>query len=196
MTGMTAQAVGSGVGKEVRAVLLRALIVSAVAGIGLVVLQWPIRELGVTLLGGSAEVQAATRTYFDWRIYCSPFTLINYAILGWLLGLGRAGTGLLVQTVLNVVNIVLSILCVMGFGWGIAGVTFVTFLAQVVTAMVGRMVVWRSFANTTMPSLQRIFSRGRIARMFGLNQDIMIRSFTCSSCSSPSSPRTARHRAT
>ena len=116
-TGMTAQATGSGDHKEVRAVLLRALIVALIAGLGMIALQWPIREIGIALLGGSDEVQAATRTYFTWRIHSAPFALANYAVLGWLLGQGRAGTGLLLQTFLNGVNIVLSIAFVMGFGW-------------------------------------------------------------------------------
>lgn len=177
-TGMTAQATGSGEEREVRAVLLRALIVAVAAGLAMIALQWPIREIGIALLGGSDEVQAATRTYFTWRIHSAPFALANYALLGWLLGLGRAGTGLFLQTFLNGVNIVLSILFVMGLGWGVAGVALSTLIAEASTTLLGCLIIWRAFAGRRPPSLRRIFNARRFARMLSVNRDIMIRSLT------------------
>ncbi len=177
-TGMTAQAMGANDGKELRAILLRALIVAFAAGLALFALQWPILEIGIFLLGGSDEVQAATRTYFSWRILGTPFTLANYAILGWYLGLGRAGMGLVLQSVLNGANVALSILFVMGLGWGVGGVAIGTVIAQAATTLLGLMLVWRHFRGARLPSRQRIFNRQRFAKMLGVNRDIMIRSFT------------------
>ncbi|WP_321499053.1 MATE family efflux transporter [Breoghania sp.] len=177
-TGLTAQATGSGDGKEVRAIPLRALIIAFAAGLAMFALQWPIIEIGLYLLGGSDEVQAATRSYFSWRILGTPFALANYAILGWFLGLGRAGLGLALQSVLNGANIVLSILFVMGLGWGVSGVAIGTVIAETSTTIVGLVLVWQHFKGARLPSLQRIFNRHRFARMLGVNRDIMIRSFT------------------
>ena len=88
-TGLTAQALGAGDRDELAAGLGRALLIAAAAGAGLILLQWPIREIAFTLLGASHEVEQLARGYFDVRIWAAPATLANYALLGWFIGLGR-----------------------------------------------------------------------------------------------------------
>ena len=68
------------------------------------------------LIGGSEAVQAATRDYWHIRVFSAPLALLNYVILGWLIGIGRAGFGLALQIVLNGVNIALSI-CLVHRPW-------------------------------------------------------------------------------
>ncbi len=48
--------------------------------------------------------------YVQIRLLGAPFLLINYAILGYVLGRGEGSLALGLQMVLNVTNIVLSIL--------------------------------------------------------------------------------------
>src|SRR6185312_16273201 len=88
-TGLTAQAFGAADNDELAAGLGRALLIAAVAGVGLILLQWPIREGAFALVGASPEVERVARGYFNVRIWSGPATLANYALLGWLLGLGR-----------------------------------------------------------------------------------------------------------
>lgn len=177
-TGLTAQAYGAGEAKEIKATLLRALMIALAMGLVLIALQLPLIELGLTFLGGSDAVQEATSSYFRIRIYSAPFALANYAILGWLLGMGRAGAGLLIQTFLNGVNIILSIVFVMGLGWGISGVALATVISEMATLVLGGVFLWRGFATGPMPSLARIFNRTRFRKMVAINRDIMIRSFS------------------
>src|SRR5690606_20663388 len=121
-TGMTAQAAGAGDADEIRAGLGRALLMAGAAGIALIALQWPIREAVFAFLEGSAGVEALARDYFDIRIWSAPATLANYALLGWFIGLGRTDIGLVLQFVLNLTNIALDALFVLGFGWDVRGV--------------------------------------------------------------------------
>jgi Na+-driven multidrug efflux pump len=93
-TGLVAQAVGAGDRAEASAWLARALLLALAIGAVVVVLREPIADLGLRLIGGSASVQAATRDYWHVRALATPFALANYVILGWLIGLGRAGLGL------------------------------------------------------------------------------------------------------
>ena len=53
---------------------------------------------------------AGDRTYVFVRMFSAPFALLNYAILGYVLGRGRGGRALLLQLLLNGINIALSIL--------------------------------------------------------------------------------------
>src|SRR3569833_3552861 len=116
-TGRTAQASGASDNDELAAGLARALLIAATAGLGLILLQWPIRECAFALVGASPEVEQLARGYFDVRIWSGPATLANYALLGWFIGLGRANIGLILQLVLNLTNMALDAAFVLGFGW-------------------------------------------------------------------------------
>ena len=78
-------------------------------------------------IGGSTAVKASTADYWNVRVLATPFALANYVVLGWLIGLGRAGYGLLLQMVLNGLNIGLSFYFVHALGLGVAGVGWASF---------------------------------------------------------------------
>lgn len=177
-TGLTAQAYGANDEIEIKATFVRAMIIAIVAGLAVILLQAPFLALGLKFLGGSADVQEATSRYFAIRIYSAPFLLANYAILGWFLGLGRATTGLLLQLFLNGLNIGLSILFVMGWGWSIEGVALATVLSEIAATIFGLGVVLFSVRGTPWPKLQVVADKRLLLRMMAVNRDIMIRSFS------------------
>jgi MATE family multidrug resistance protein len=175
-TGLTAQALGAADKDELASGLARALLIAITAGAGLVLLQWPIREGALALLGASPEVQRLAGDYFDVRIWAAPASLANYALLGWFIGLGRTDVGLVLQLVLNLTNLVLNLTFVLGLGWGVRGVAFGTALAEFVAACVGLAVATRHLRRIgSQWSLQRIFEPARIRRALLVNRDIMIR---------------------
>lgn len=177
-TGLTAQALGANDQSEIKATLLRAMAIATIAGLAVITLQVPLMEIGLRFLGGSPDVQSATTRYFDIRILSAPFLLANYAILGWFLGLGRAGTGLLLQLALNGLNIVLSIFFVIGLSWSIEGVALATVISEVVATLVGLGLILHTVKGTGWPSLAVVLNRHLVLRMVAVNRDIMIRSFT------------------
>jgi len=176
-TGLVAQAVGAGDRREASAWLGRALILAALIGLAVVLLRGPIAALALGLIGGSEAVQAATREYWHVRALATPFALANYVILGWLIGLGRAGIGLLLQTLLNGVNVVLSLVFVHSLGMGVSGVGWASFAAEAATAAAGLLVVLRLTGGADWPRLAHILERVAFLRMIVVNRDIMIRSF-------------------
>ncbi len=142
-TGLVAQAVGAEDRREIDAWLFRFLALAVGFGLVILALQGPIAEIVLRLIGGSETVRTATRAYWHVRVLATPFALANYVILGWLIGLGRAGYGLALQTVLNGINVFLSILFVSGLGLGVAGVGWASFAAEAATLALGLMVVLR-----------------------------------------------------
>ncbi|SDB52680.1 MATE family efflux transporter [Bauldia litoralis] len=176
-TGLTAQAHGAQDRTEVDASFFRALIVAVAIGFAVLALKDVILEVALSLIGGSEAVQAATRTYYGIRVLATPFALINYVILGWLIGLNRAGLALVLQTVLNGVNIGLSLYLVLGLDYGVAGVGWASFAAEAVTAAVGFFIAFGLIERMRMPHRGVILDRGALIRMIAVNRDIMIRSF-------------------
>jgi MATE family multidrug resistance protein len=176
-TGLTAQALGARDEPELISVLGRALLIAVAAGLGLILLQWPIREIAFYLLEGSPEVEALARDYFDIRIWAAPVTLANYALLGWFIGLGRTGTGLFLQLVLNLTNMALDALFVLRFGWAVEGVALGTLLAEMVATVVGLWVASRYEGGLEgLVNWDRLLIRDRIVRTLSVSGDIMIRS--------------------
>ena len=93
--GLTAQAVGSGEVAEERATVVRALILALALGLAVIALQAPIAWIAFAALDASPAVTEAARAYFDIRIWSAPFALVNYVVLGAVIGHGRTDIGLL-----------------------------------------------------------------------------------------------------
>lgn len=176
-TGLAAQAVGSGNEKEKQAILLRAFLLAAVFGLATIALSPLLLKAGLWLMEPGAAVGNAMETYFLIRVWSTPFALINYAILGWLIGLGRSGLGLALQTLLNGTNIVFSIALGLWLGYGIAGVAWATVAAETITTAIGLVICQTQMNRKIRPSRQRILDPRALKRLVNLNSDIMIRSF-------------------
>lgn len=176
-TGLTAQALGARDDDELLACLGRSLLIALAVGIGLIVLQWPIREAAFALLDGGPQVEPLARDYFDIRIWAAPATLANYALLGWFIGLGRTDIGLVLQLVLNLTNMALDVVFVIGFGWGVSGVALGTLAAELVAAGVGLLIASYFVRDRSGRwSLDRVLRGDRLQRTIAVNRDIMIRS--------------------
>lgn len=176
-TGITAQGLGAGDRRLVAVTFLRALTLALAIGLVIVLLRAPLRDLGLMAVAPSRAVAAATARYFDIRVLAAPLTLTNYVILGWMLGLGRAGAGLFLQSLLNGVNVALSVILGLGLGWGLEGAAWGTVIAETVAAMAGGLLVWRVGRGGFRPALAHVFERAGFGRMLAVNRDIMIRSF-------------------
>lgn len=174
-TGLTAQAIGRRDPAESDRVLARALMLAAVLGTALVLCQKPIGTVAAALAGGSPAVTAALLRYFSIRIFAAPFTLANYAILGSVLGRGRAGWGLALQAGINLLNVALTVALVGGFGLGIAGAAFATLGAEAGGVLLGLAALIRLGARPWTVERAALIQRQALWRMLAVNRDVMLR---------------------
>jgi len=172
---LTAQALGAGDAAEQRAVLARALLIAGAIGFALVVLQAPLASLIYGALGGSPAVRAAAETYFFIRVWSAPFALGNYVMLGWLVGLARAGTALALQIAINSLNIAATVFLVLGLDLGIAGAAIASVLAETAGLFAGLVIALRLLGGSFRTPAAIVLDRIRIMRMLAINRDIMIR---------------------
>ncbi|MGI9405339.1 MAG: MATE family efflux transporter [Hyphomicrobiaceae bacterium] len=173
---LPAQTDGEDDQKTVGATLVQALIVAAIAGVALIALHRPIGAIALHVLQGSAAVEEAAGTYLNIRIWSAPAALLNFVMLGWLIGLRRTKLAFLLQLLINGLNIVFDFVLVMGFGFEIEGVAYGTLAAEMIAVGVGLWIVRRELVRRgEMPDRADILDRRKLARVFSVNRDIMIR---------------------
>ncbi len=176
-TGLTAQALGANDATEIRASLGRAVLIALAIGTCLIALQWPIRALAFALLEGSATVEGLARDYYNIRIWAAPATLINYALLGWFIGLGRARMALALQLVLNLTNMALDAWFVLVLDMSVRGVALGTLMAEVIAAIVGLVIAAQHLRRLGGQwDCGRLTATDRLRRTLAVNGDIMVRS--------------------
>jgi MATE family multidrug resistance protein len=173
--GLTAQALGAGDKQEVRAVLMRSLVLAVGIGLAIIVLQRAIAAIAFAGLGASPEVTEAARIYYDIRIWSAPFAFATYAILGALIGRGRTDLGLSLQIAINLGNIALNVLLVYSFGLGIFGSGLGTLIAEIGGTAAGLAIIfWLDARFYDVPRVL-LFAREKLRRLTAINIDIMIR---------------------
>ncbi len=175
-SGLSAQATGAGDAREVAAVIWRSLAIAIVIGLGLILLSPLLKPLAISLMGGSADVQAAATTYFSYRIWAAPAALANFAILGWFIGQGRTSVALITQLALNVTNMAMSALLVLYFDFNIAGVGMAVLIAEYAAVAIGLVFVFRRLKQLQQPfDRAYIFDPAKIRALITANADMMIR---------------------
>ena len=153
-TGLTAQAWGGGCETEVCANFFRALLIAAVLGVTIILIQKPIGGLAFTLLEASVEGENYGRTYFYIRIWGAPAALANFVIIGWFIGIQNARVPLGLQVFLNGLNIILDVIFVLILDWGVEGVALATVIAEFSGMGLGLLFVWYNLSKEGISSLQ------------------------------------------
>ncbi|MFN3233240.1 MAG: MATE family efflux transporter [Alphaproteobacteria bacterium] len=177
-TGFAAQSLGTEDKAALGLSFARAALLGLAMAFGVMLLQAPIAALAFSVLEGSDQALGAGKDYFDIRIWGAPAALVNFAIIGWMIGVQRTGDALIVQLVMNVLNAALNVLFVIEFGWGIEGIALGTVIAEYTAVALGLFLVRRRFRQlgATVPRSKLLEPAG-LSRLLSVNGDIFVRTF-------------------
>ncbi|WP_026878962.1 MATE family efflux transporter [Ignatzschineria larvae DSM 13226] len=129
-TGFTAQAVGQENGNHIRQILLQGLLLALLfAGI-LLLFASPITTLAFHLMQLSPALLDNASQFLNIRLFGLPAALLNFALIGWFLGMQNARVPLYILLATNISNILFSLLFVLHFEMGITGVAKAAVLAE------------------------------------------------------------------
>ncbi|MCS0495463.1 MATE family efflux transporter [Ancylobacter sp. MQZ15Z-1] len=173
--GLTAQALGRGEVVELRAVLVRALIIAAAIGLVLIALQFPIGHAAFSLMGASEGVHAAAALYFSIRIFSAPFAIANFALLGWFVGVARTDIGLGLQFLIAAVNALATAALVLHWDFGVAGAALANVLAETAGTLAGLVAAARLVGRDWRVPWRAVLDRARLVETVAVNSDIMVR---------------------
>jgi putative MATE family efflux protein len=146
-----------GAGRDADAAALgpQALWLALAAGIALAAVVSALAGPLVHALGGEGHVADMSARYLRIASLGVPMALVALAGQGWLRGMSDLRTPLIIVAAANVANVVLELLFVYGFDWGLDGSAWGTVLAQLGMGIAFATVLLRVFA---LPDLARIRS--------------------------------------
>lgn len=127
-TGLASQSAGAG--DNALVVLARAGMLALAIGLGLILVSAPLRELGLTLLGGNDNIQALARQYIDIRILGAPAALANFALIGFSIGLHNTRVPLVMTVTMHSTNAGLDFLLVPVMGLDVEGVALASLASE------------------------------------------------------------------
>ncbi len=167
--GLTAQAYGRSDMGGASATLTRALRISLLSGVALILLQWAVVWLAFLLVECSPEVQELATRYFRIRIFAAPATLSLFAFKGWFIGMQDSVRPMTCDLLVNGMNIVASTALAFG-GMGFSGIALGTVIAQWIGFIYAALAVKFRYGN--------IFKeKGTVPEgdFFALNRDLILR---------------------
>ncbi|KDN30183.1 damage-inducible protein F [Vibrio fortis] len=175
-TGQSAIALGRNSHLEQASSLFRPFVLALCVGLIFIALQSLIWKGAEWIISPDAAVGENAKIYFDIMIYGAPFVLLNYTIIGWLMGQAKAKETLFTQVFGNVLNIVLDIVFVLYFDMGIAGVAVATLIAQVTTFAIGVGFVLKTCKFSLFEHLSTAkMSKKDLKVIMSSNMDLLLR---------------------
>lgn len=175
-SGFTAQAWGRRDLQETIMVFSRAAFIAIALSLLLLIFQRPIEWLSFLLLNGEKEVEVLATSYFRIRIWASPATLGQFALLGFFLGMQNARLPMIVLVSSNVINILFNLLFVMEFGMGSDGVALGTVIAQYSGLLIGIFFLRKYFSRLfRYISVEATLNWIKLKNFLNVNKDIFIR---------------------
>lgn len=175
--GLVAQAYGRDNTVDIGRICIRALLLGCVFAMALLILQVPLLSLGLAAMQDNPQWQELTAQYFHIRIFSAPATLLNYAILGTLIGLQKMRSVLALQLLLNLLNVVLNIAFFRYTSMDIKGVALATVISEYIALLAGLWILKPMIiaALKQQAVFSWLFSRADLLRYFRISRDLFIR---------------------
>lgn len=178
--GLAAQSDGANDEGALQAHLARAVPLGLCIGALIFALQTVLLAGAFKIYTASGTIEGAAATYIAARLWGLPATLGSIALMGWFVGISRAGRALKMQIVLNVVNIILSPVFVIMFGWGLYGVAIASAIAEWIGLGAGLWlargeIIKRGGLRKSALTKSALFEKDALSKLGVTNGNIFIR---------------------
>ena len=175
-TGYAAQAHGAADQRLSMLAFFKPLVLAVIISLLCILLQKPIVDCYLGMIGAAADVNYLTRRYYYILIWGAPLTFFNYVALGWLMGQARVRASVFQQVSMNVLNMLLSVCFVFGLHLQIEGVAYASLLSQLYGALLGAALMhyYGNFDYSKLPWGELLDWRQFIG-MLQVNANLMIR---------------------
>lgn len=173
-SGLTAQAYGAGDFRECTNMLVRAVSVSLVLGVLVLLLRHPLGELALGMMNGNETVAE----YYYARIWAVPAGILLFGFNGWYTGMQNAMIPMLIAITVNIVHILCSLWLAFGQDMGIVGIAYASVVAQTTgVGMAALLLAARYRKVLTRFAWSEVLDWKPLREFFLINRDIIVRTF-------------------
>lgn len=178
-TAQVARLHGAGRDGEAAAIGSQALWLAAGIGLVLLALVEAVAPAAVSLMGGSGAVAEGAVLYLRIAAAGAPLFMLASAGQGFLRGMSDLRTPLVILIAAHTTNVLLELLFVYGFGWGLAGSAWGTVIAQL--GMGAAFVGVQVRAGLEAPQWERMRRLTRIGGEIAVRTTALLASFLVAS---------------
>lgn len=183
-SGLVAQAFGRKDQRAAMMAFLRGISTSTLIAMLIWAIQYVFVDCVLYFTNTSPEVERLARSYYFIRIWAAPATLGLYVFKGFFIGMQNATASMIVDLVVNIGNIVLSLVCVAVYLMGFDGIAMGTLLAQylgLIVAIAIMLIKYRKMfsclgGKSFKLLAKEVLDRSEIIKFCSLNSNLFIRS--------------------
>lgn len=177
-TGLSSQAYGANDPNYLVNVFIRSIILGLLLGLLIIIFHNLIFSLFETILNLSNKVWSSTHSYSKVRIYSAPAVLMNFCIVGYLIGIQKTKIVLIGSFIVNGLNIALDYIFVAFFNMNVVGVALGTLISEWVGCIFGLVFLFIIFKRSGAKIYWiEVFSKKQFLNLLNINMDIFIRTF-------------------
>lgn len=178
LSGFTSQAYGARNSRRIRTQLLQySLVATALICLVLLSHRWLI-EAGLTFMAASEAATAEARIYLQIRAWGIPAQIFNTMLLGFFIGMQNTRVSLYTVSLAQMVNLVLDVVLVYGFGMTTDGIALGTVISEYLALALVLFMLRRSLTRLA-PGLyrRRLLKISAYRAIFTVSFSLFLRTF-------------------
>ena len=175
--GMVAQAYGKRDLKEATKILSQGLVTALGFALLILLFQYLYAEIALKIIPCSAQCAQLTREYFYIRIWAAPATLSLFVFKGFFIGMQNSISPMLADVLINVLNLLLSVVFAIYLDMGFKGIAWAVLIAQysgLILCIILMLLYYRKLFKYI--DLKGALRMDEIKRFFSVNYNLFIRS--------------------
>lgn len=178
LSGFTSQAKGASDAGLIRTQLAQYSLVAALLSAIILITQSVLIQLGLGFMQASDAATAEARIYLNIRIWGVPAQVFTSMLLGFFIGLQNTRISLVTVSVAQLVNLVLNVTLVYGFGMTTDGIALGSVISEYLALTLVLLTLWRTLkalpAGLNKP---RLSSLPAYSSIFRVSLSLFIRTF-------------------
>jgi MATE family, multidrug efflux pump len=147
-TGLAAQAYGAREHDQSRLIIVQSMLLGAGLGLLIVLFSPLLLKLGLHWIAPPKGAYEYALSYSSIRIFSAPAVLVNYGIIGWLIGRQNTRWPLLITLFCNGLNLILDCALIIGLGMKSEGAALATLIAEYSGCAMGIWVIRKQLMGT------------------------------------------------
>jgi MATE family multidrug resistance protein len=174
--GFTAQTYGSKDKTETSFVLYRAILISLILSVIIIILRKPLLEFGLMLTESDDYVKNLAREYFFIRVWAVPASLLILVFTGWFIGMQNSIFPMIVSIAANIFNLGFNFYFVYSLGMKSNGVAYGTLISQYISLLI-IFVFFYVYYKKYLIKIKKdlLFNIHKFKAFLNVNSDIFIR---------------------